>query len=66
MTWINTSYKHIKICGVRVYIISGDIKIKKLDNISHHIYFMGYLATTGVIVDWKTYHNYYIHRKNHD
>ena len=47
---IRPSYKHIKILGVRVYIINGHATRKKLDNRSHWGYFMVYAATTGVIL----------------
>ena len=60
-----TSYKHIKIRGVRFYIINGRVTRKKLDDISHHNYFMGYTATTGVIIYWKLDHNIFIHRDHH-
>ena len=45
------SYKHLKNnWGVRVYIINGRATRKKLDDRSHQGYFMGYAATTGVIL----------------
>ena len=47
------SYKNIKIWGVRVYIINGSVTIKKLDDISHRGYFMGYEATTWFIIYWN-------------
>ena len=47
---IRPSHKHIKKWGVRVYIISGRATGKKLDDRSHWGYFMGYTATTGVIL----------------
>ena len=50
---IRPSYKHIKIWGVRVYIISGRATVKKLYDISHWGYFIGYEATTGVVLFWK-------------
>ena len=50
-----TSYKHIKIWGLRLYIINGRTTRKKLDNMLHRGYFMGYAATTGVILFWKPY-----------
>ena len=40
----------IKIWGVRVYIMNGRATRKKLDDRSHRGYFMGYAATTGVII----------------
>ena len=49
------SYKHIKVLGVRVYIINRRDTRKKLDDRSHRGYFMGYAATTGVIIFWKPY-----------
>ena len=39
--------------GIRVYIINGRVTRKKLDDRSHHGYFMRYSATTGVILYWK-------------
>ena len=47
--------KHIKMWGVRVYIINVRVTIKKLDDISNRGYFMGYEATTGVILYCKPY-----------
>ena len=44
------SYKHIKIWGVRVYIINGIVTRKKLDDSPHSGYFMGYASTTGFIL----------------
>ena len=41
-------YKHIKIWGLRVYIINGSATRKKLDYISHRDYFVGYVATKRV------------------
>ena len=43
-------YKHIKIWGVWFYIINGNIKINNLEIRSHQAYFIGYAATTGVII----------------
>ena len=60
-----TSYKHIKILGVRVYIINGRAKRKKLDDRSHRGYFMGYAATTGVILYWKPDQSFIIRRDHH-
>ena len=54
-----------KIWVVRVYIINGSFTRKKLDDISHRCYFMGYAAITGLILYWKTYHNFFIHRAHH-
>ena len=48
-----TSYKHIKIWGGRVYIINGHVTRNNPDDKSHRGYFMGYAATTGVILYWK-------------
>ena len=36
-----------------------------LYDIPHHVYFMGYAATTGVILQWNPYHNFSIHRYHH-
>ena len=62
---IRPSYKHIKIWGVRVYIINGRATRKKLDDRSHQSYFIGYAATTGVILYWKPYQPCIIHRAHH-
>ena len=62
---IGPSYKSIKIWGVRVYIINGRAKRKKLDDISHWGYFKGYAATTGVIISWKPDQTFIIHRAHH-
>ena len=59
------SYKHIKIWGVRVYIINGRPTRKKLDDISHRGYFMVYADTTGVIIYWKPDQPFIIHRVHH-
>ena len=62
---IRPSYKNIKIWGVRFYIINGRATRKKLDDISHRGYFMGYAATTGVILYWKPEQPFIIHRAHH-
>ena len=54
-----------KIWGVRVYIINGRAKRKKLDNKSHRGCFMVYAATTGVILYWKPDQTFIIHRAHH-
>ena len=41
MHGLGTSYKHIKIWGVRVYIINKRVTRKKLDDISHRGYIIG-------------------------
>ena len=58
---IITSYKHIKILGVGVYIINGNVTIKNIVYISHRGYLMGYSATTGVIFYWKRDKPFAIH-----
>ena len=50
---------------MRVYIINGRATRKKLDDRSHRGYFMGYAATTGVIIYWKLDQNFIIHRAHH-
>ena len=40
------SYKHIKIRGVKVYIINGRVTRKNLDDKQHRGYFIEYAATT--------------------
>ena len=47
------SYKHIKIWGVIVYIINVRATRNKLYDRSNRGYFMGYAATTGVILYCK-------------
>ena len=59
------SYKHIKIWGLRVYIINGRATIKKLDDTSHRGYFMGYAVTTGIIIYCKPDQPFVIHISNH-
>ena len=62
---IRPSYKHIKIWGVRVYIINGSAIRNKLDDRSHRCCSMGYAATTGVILYWKLDQPFIIHRAHH-
>ena len=62
---IRPSYKHTKIWGVRFYIINVLATRKKLDDRSHRGYFMGYAATTGVILYWKPDQPFIIHRSHH-
>ena len=62
---IRPSYKHIKIWGLRVYIINGRATRKKLDDRSHRGYFMEYAATTGVILYWKPDQQFIINRSHH-
>ena len=62
---IRPSYKHIKIWGVRVYIINVRATRKKLDDRSHRGYFMEYVATKGVILYWKPDQPFIIHRAHH-
>ena len=50
---------------MRVYIINGRATRKKLDDRSHRGYFMGYAATTRVILYWKPDKPFVIHRANH-
>ena len=50
---------------MRVYIINGRSTRKKLDDRSHRGYFMGYAATTGVILYWKPDQPFIIHRAHH-
>ena len=60
-----TSYKHVKIWGVRVYIANGRATKKKLDDRSHRGYFMEYSATTWFILYWKPYQPFVIHIYHH-
>ena len=62
---IRPSYKHIKIWGVRVYIINGQATRKKLYHRSHWGYFMGCADTAGVILYWKPYQPFILHRAHH-
>ena len=50
---------------MRVYIINERATRKKLDDISHRGYFMGYVAPTGVILYWRPYQPSFIHRDHH-
>ena len=50
---------------MRVYIINGRATRKKLDDISHRGYLMGYEATTGVIIYWKPDQPFVIHRAHY-
>ena len=52
-------YKHIKIWGLRVYIINGHVTRKKMDDISHIGYFMAYAAIKGVIIYWNPDHPFF-------
>ena len=60
-----TSYKHIKIRCVRVFIINGRVKINHIDYRSYCRYFVGYAATTLVILYWNIYQPFSIHRSHH-
>ena len=48
-----------------VYIINGRVTRKNLDDRPHHGYFMGYAATTGVIIYWNTDQPFVIHGSHH-
>ena len=50
---------------MRLYIINGHAARKKLDDRSHWGYFMGYVDTAGVILYWKPYKPFIIHRAHH-
>ena len=50
---------------MRVYIINGRATRKKLDDRSHWGYFMVYAATAVVILYWKPYQPFIIHRAHH-
>ena len=45
-------------------VINGRATRKKLDDISHRGYFMGYADTTGVILYWKPDQTFIIHRSH--
>ena len=51
--------------GGTVYTINGHVNRDKLNDRSHHSYFMGYAANTGVILYWNTYQPFVIHRYYH-
>ena len=50
---------------MRVYIINGHVTRNNPDDISNHSYFIGYEATTGVILYWNIGHKFFIHRYHH-
>ena len=50
---------------MRLYIINWSVKINKLDDRSHLSYFMGYAATTGVIIYWNPYQPFIILGAHH-
>ena len=50
---------------MRFYIINGCVTRKKLDYRPHRDYFMGYSATTGVIIYWKPEQPFVIHKDHH-
>ena len=50
---------------MRFYIINGHVTRKKLDDISHRGYFMGYAATTGFIIYWNPDQYFVIHIDHH-
>ena len=50
---------------MRVYIINGRATRNKLDDRSHRDNFIGYAATTGVIIYWKPDQPFIIHRDHH-
>ena len=58
MALIKTSIKHIKIWGVRVYIINVHVTKKNLDDRS-------YEATTVVIIYWNPDQTFVIHIGHH-
>ena len=59
------TYKHVKIWGVRVYIINGRVKIKHIDDIPHYGYFMGYASTKVAILYWNPDQPFIIHIPHH-
>ena len=50
---------------MRVYVINVNDTRKKLDDISHLDYFMGYADTSGFIIYWKPYQPFVRHRDHH-
>ena len=56
------SKKQVNIWGTIVYNINRNATRKNLDDMSHRGYFMGYAYTKGVIIYWKKYQPFVIHR----
>ena len=50
---------------MRLYIIRGIVTGNNLGDISHCGYFLGCADTTGVIIYWKPYQPFVIHRSHH-
>ena len=67
LLWHGTrlSYNHIKIRGVRVYIINGRDTRKNLDDRPHRGYFIGYETNIGIILYWKPDQPFVIHISHH-
>ena len=65
LSWINTITKHIKIWGVRFYIINGSVTRNNIDDILHRGCFIWYEATTGVFIYWKPDQTFVIQRAHH-
>ena len=65
MARINTFIQTHQIWGGIVYIINGRVTRNKLGDRSHHGYFMGYEATTGVIIYCNLYQTFVIYRAHH-
>ena len=59
------SYKHINVWGVKLYIINGRATRNKLDDRSHRVYLMGYVATTRFILYWKPDQTFIIQIAHH-
>ena len=47
---------------MRVYILNRRVTRNNLDDISDSGFCMQYSDTTGVIIYWKSNHNFFIHR----
>ena len=50
---------------MRVYIINGRVTRNKLDDRSHRGCFVGYAATTGVILYWNIDQHFVVHISHH-
>ena len=56
----------IKIQGLGVYIINGCVTRNKIHDRSYRVYFIGYAATTEVILYWNPEQPFVIHISHHD
>ena len=56
---------HIKIWGVRLYIINERVTRNNLDDRLYRSYFILYASTTVFIIYWKPYQTFVINRDYH-